>query len=934
MVGVAELRAPAFELPCEFARVYAASVTNEGSGDFADATFREFANGQKVFARYTLKKVLGRGGMGIVWLARDEELERDVALKFFPEMVIRDRAILTDLKREAKRCLELTHPHIVRIYDFVQDDRSGCIAMEYVDGDNLASMRCEKAQNVFEPAELSAWTRQMCEALEYAHHRARIIHRDLKPANLMVNQRGELKISDFGIARSLSDSMSRLTMEQGRSGTLVYMSPQQLAGERGSHLDDIYSLGATLYDLLTGKPPFYSGNIDRQIQERVAPSMTERRKEFNLEPAFVPPIWEQTVAACLAKDPAKRPQSTAEIANRLQLSLPTTRTISRSRTRPFKSIAIAAGLVAICLMIALAGWYFTKSQSKSAAAVSKTPSTSGATISEKSIAVLPLENLSEDKENAFFADGIQDDILTSLAKISDLKVISRASVMQYRGSAVTRNLRDIAQALGVANILEGTVRRVGNRALINVQLIDPHDGRQIWAERYDRTIADSIGLQGELATEIAAALKAKLAPEEKARLATKPTTNPEAYLFYLRALERSRTAASKEDAFAIDDLYAKAIELDPAFALAIARRSAWNSVMYTVGNRPQNKAAALALAAQALQLSPDLPEAHVALGLCFYRFEKNYSAALRELSTAAAGVLEPDILEYTAEIYCRQGRWREGLATYDRVQEIDPRHAHDGAASTRASLRDWPGAVAGYKRLLTIEPNNVSITLDLAHVIIDAGADLSAARKLLAAIPPGLHGPPGQPSMVDVSITQTRWDIEMLARDYAAAEKVLADYKGDEFIDPLVGVKTLNAGRLALARGDGDSAKLLFEKVKPIFEKYARDHPDFERTHARLGRLYAYLGRKDDAIRESLQAIELCPESKDAVDGPAYAVSLAFVYARTGEADQAITLIERLLVTPNGISLTDLRLNGDWDRLRSNPRFQKILTGPEPKTVY
>ena len=909
-------------------------MPNELSGEVPDVTLREFGGGQKIFGRYTLIKILGRGGMGIVWLARDEELEREVALKFFPEMVIRDRAILTDLKRETKRCLELTHPHIVRIYDFVQDDRSGCIAMEYVDGDNLAGMRCDKTNNIFEPGELSAWTSQMCEALEYAHNRARIIHRDLKPANLMVNQRGELKISDFGIARSLGDSMSRLTMEQGRSGTLVYMSPQQLAGERGSHLDDIYSLGATLYDLITGKPPFYSGNIDRQVHERVAPSMTERRKEFNLEPAFVPPIWEQTVAACLAKDPAKRPQSTAEVAQRLQLSLPQTHTVSPRANRPLKKIAVAGG-VAATFLVALAGWYFTKSRVEPAAPAAKTTPAQGATVSEKSIAVLPLENLSEEKENAFFADGIQDDILTSLAKINDLKVISRASVMQYRGVGVTRNLRDIAQALGVANILEGTVRRVGNRALINVQLIDPRNGRQIWAERYDRTIADSIGLQGELATEIAAALKAKLAPEEKARLAAKPTTNPEAYLFYLRALERERTGASKEDAFAVDALYAKAIELDTAFALAIARRSMWNNVMYTVGRRPENRATALALAAQALQLSPDLSEAHVALGLCFYWIEKDYPAALREFSTAAAaGALEPDVLGYTAEIYCRQGRWREGLATYDRVQEVDPRHVHDGGPSTRASLRDWPAAVAGYERLLAMEPNNIFLTLDLARLRLEPAGDFAAARKLLAGIPPGLHGAPGQPSMVDVSITQTRWDIAMLARDYAAAEKVLADYKGDEFIEPLVGVKTFDAARLALARGDADSAKSLFEKVRPIYETGVHDHPDFERSHARLGRLYAYLGRKDDAIRESLRAVELCPESKDAVDGPGYAATLALVYARTGEVDQAITLIERLLVTPNGISLTDLRLNLDWDPLRTNPRFQKILEGPEPKTVY
>src|SRR5436305_2135935 len=272
---------------------------------------------------------------------------------------------------------------------------------------------------VFEPSELSAWTSQICDALEYAHNRARIIHRDLKPANLMVNQRGEVKVSDFGIARSLSDSVSRLTMEQGRSGTLAYMSPQQLDGERGTHLDDIYSLGATLYDLLTGKPPFDSGNIDKQIHERAAPSMTERRKEFNIEPALVPPVWEEAVAACLAKDPAKRPQSTAEVANRL--SLPQTRTLRTRATRPLKKIAIIAGVAGACL-IAIAGWYFTKSKPRvqSAAFVSSTPAAQAAAASEKSIAVLPFENMSAEKEHAFFADGIQDDVLTTLGTVKEL----------------------------------------------------------------------------------------------------------------------------------------------------------------------------------------------------------------------------------------------------------------------------------------------------------------------------------------------------------------------------------------------------------------------------------------------------------------------------------------------------------------------------------
>src|SRR5216117_85554 len=295
--------------------------------------------------------------MGIVWLARDEELERDVALKFLPDLMIRDHAVFDQLKRETNRCLELTHPHIVRIHDFIHDERSGCISMEYVDGETLSNLRAEKEQKAFEPDEIATWMAQLCDALDYAHNRARVIHRDLKPANLMVNQRGDLKITDFGIARSLADPATRLTSEQGRSGTLVYMSPQQLSGDRSTHFDDIYSLGATIYELLTSKPPFYSGNIDRQICERVAPLMTERRKELDIEPASVPQVWEDAVAACLAKDPSRRPQSATDVAQRLQLpsGQKRIRTTARKSSK-WKPLLVTSVVAAFVLV--LAGVYF------------------------------------------------------------------------------------------------------------------------------------------------------------------------------------------------------------------------------------------------------------------------------------------------------------------------------------------------------------------------------------------------------------------------------------------------------------------------------------------------------------------------------------------------------------------------------------------------
>jgi serine/threonine protein kinase len=285
------------------------------------ATVRQFTANQRLFDRYVLSGILGRGGMGIVWRAVDEQLERDVALKFLPEMVAFDEQAVSDLKRETKKSQELRHHHIVQVYDFVSDKQNACISMEYVDGSTLSAIKARKPQHCFEVDEIRDWVEQLCEALAYAHRKARIVHRDLKPANLMVNSKGELKVTDFGIARSLTDSASMLTLACGTSGTLVYMSPQQLDGEKASHLDDIYSAGATLYELLTSKPPFYSGQIDRQIREKAPLSIDERRAELDLgSGAQVPPQWQEAIAACLAKDPAKRPQSANELSQRLGIT--------------------------------------------------------------------------------------------------------------------------------------------------------------------------------------------------------------------------------------------------------------------------------------------------------------------------------------------------------------------------------------------------------------------------------------------------------------------------------------------------------------------------------------------------------------------------------------------------------------------------------------
>ncbi len=304
--------------------------------DNLGATIDGLNDGQRVFGRFTLKRLLGRGAMGVVWQAHDESLARDVALKFLPERVARDQEAVENLKRETRRALELTHSRIVRIYDFVQDAQAAAISMEYIDGASLAALKLAQPGGHFEVEELRPLARQLCEALTYAHGEAKVIHRDLKPANLMLTSGGELKITDFGISAELADLGlvgTLATFSTGpapddpkatgpgtnSAGTPVYMSPQQMMGEKPAVADDLYSLGATLYELLTGKPPFYSGHVIAQVQEKVPPSVAQRRQELGLTSAApIPAAWEKTIAACLAKKPAQRPKSAAEIKERLE----------------------------------------------------------------------------------------------------------------------------------------------------------------------------------------------------------------------------------------------------------------------------------------------------------------------------------------------------------------------------------------------------------------------------------------------------------------------------------------------------------------------------------------------------------------------------------------------------------------------------------------
>jgi serine/threonine protein kinase/tetratricopeptide (TPR) repeat protein len=909
-------------------------VSDERSGSASDVTQREFVGGQRLLGRYTLIKILGRGGMGIVWLAHDEELERDVALKFLPDLIINDAAVLTDLKRETKRCLELTHKNIVRIYDFVHDERSGCISMEYIDGDTLSKLRCDKERKVFEAAELTDWMSQLCDALDYAHNYAHIIHRDLKPANLMVNQRGALKVSDFGIARSLGDSMSVITKAGGRSGTLAYMSPQQLEGERGTHLDDIYSLGASVYELLTSKPPFYVGNIDRQIRKKIPPSMTERRKEFNIEPALVSPVWEEVVAACLAKDPARRPQSTTEIAQRLQLaSLQIKPVTTVSAAGPKRKMFLGAGVAAL-LLCALAGWYFglLEPHRKPAAAISTPPQTTAPTppaIQEKSIAVLPFENRSEDKGNAYFAAGIQDEILTRLANLRELKVISRTSTEKYPSRP--QNLKAIGAELGVAAVLEGSVQKLANEAHINVQLINARTDEHIWAQSYDRTLEHVFAVEGEVAQSVANALKVKLLPARIEKLNALPTQTPEAYDLFLKgeyARQRAWMSGGYEQALKPAITYfPEAVALDPQFALAFAQLAETQLTEYHFGviddsakRMPELLASAKDNIDRALHLEPDLAAAHVALGHWHYWGKSDYAAGLAEFERALT--LDPHFSEASigiTGIALRQGRPDEVIAYVSKAIEFDPRNPRllRSLAMGYRMQKDYARAVESSSRAVALDPTSEIDAINLSQTIIKGKGDILAASNVLESVPTELQK--------NAAMAEHRVWLLMLSQDFTAAEKIVENLPAESWRSDWR--RPLLLGEIRRALGQKEGARESFQQARTLLTAAIAKEDSEPLMHADLALVDAGLGLAAEALREAGRAIDLQPVEKDALWGAQWLENLAEVNAQLGRTNEAIKLLERLLAMPNdSISVWQLKLEPSWDPIRNDPRFQKLAS--------
>jgi TolB-like protein/Tfp pilus assembly protein PilF len=544
---------------------------------------------------------------------------------------------------------------------------------------------------------------------------------------------------------------------------------------------------------------------------------------------------------------------------------------------------------------------------------------------DKSVAVLPFENLSDEKENAYFADGIQDDVLTNLSKISDLRVISRTSVMQYRGRP--SNVRDIGKALGVSNILEGSVRRSGNRVRVNVQLIDANTDEHVWANDYDRDVTDVFAIQSDLAREIANALQAKLSPAEKTQMTRKPTENGEAYLAFVQAHDLSCAMEDLTKLKQSEQLYERAIELDPNFALALARYSQLESWMLrTHDASSEHRQKARTLAERALQLQPDLPEAHLALGFSYYYGDNNYEAALKEFEIAQRALPnESEVYLAIGAIQRRQGKWAESTANLEKAVSLNPKDTWplQNLTYNYAMQRNFGAANKTVDRALELNPNGIGLWETKVKLAIAEKGDLGVYEQALEKVK---SRPMSSEEQLEVLSEQA--DLLLFKRKYQEVLQ-LAQSVPDEL---LTAVPSASAGKyyaIGIAQkglGDDAAARPAFMKAKNIFEEQLKQKPDDAGLHTQLAKVLAWLGEKDSAIAEAQRATDLRPESKDAFEGPRVTEDVAQVYAIIGDNARAIELLDGLLSRPTGVTLESLKVNPAWDPIRSDPAFAALFT--------
>ncbi len=877
---------------------------------------------------------LGRGAMGVTYRAHDTILQHAVALKVIDADLAAHPRAQARFLREARAAAGLRHPNIAGVFSLgVFPDGRCFYAMELVEGETLEE-RVRRDGPL--PVALALKIIEQVAGALAAAEKAGIVHRDLKPSNMMVipDREGQgalpvVKIIDFGLAKAAAATTTgqeaKLTMG-GFIGTPAFASPEQF--DPNAPLDvrsDIFSLGVTLWYLLTGNVPFIGHSL-AEIRNR---QINEQLPVVQLAEAGVPVRVVDLLRELLAVDLTRRPQSARALLERLREcreNLETFPAAQRSRRR----IHLIAAIVLVLLLGAAA--YFVPHR-----ASPPVPASMAAADEGKSIAVLPFENLSADQANAFFADGIQNEIITNLGRVAGLKVISRTSVISYRAASGSRTgLRETGRALGVAYLLEGSVQRAGDRVRINAQLIDARTEAQLWSKRYDRELADIFAIQDQLAEQIAADLHVELSPAERAAIKSPPTANVAAYDLHLRARQ---LLDAFEDSFQSHEMFPEAIRLleaavaqDPAFLRAWCDLAKAHLDLYWYGfdHTPERLARAGNALETAIRLNPDAGETHLALADYYYHGSRNYEGARTELALARLTLPNSSEVPYLAgTIDRRQNRWIESERNLRRTLELDPRNprTYFQLSINFRVQRRYTEAEKLLATALELRPGSVEVKQARARVKLDAYGQPDELCDTLAEL---LRD---HPESTD-DAANSKLECALCQHDSAAAESALALVPAAGI--PLKGANYPRAwfeGLVARALGDEPRAHAAFAKARIDAEQVVRAQPDFAFAHSVLGLIDAGLGNRDDAIREGKHAVELLPVTRDSIDGPELVINLAIIFAWLDEPELAMDQLEAAAAIPSLVSYGLLKLHPQWDPLRGNSRFEALVAKMAPASA-
>ena len=867
------------------------------------------------FGDYELLEEIGRGGQGVVYRAHQKSLNRTVALKVIGLGHWATEAHLKRFRREAEAAASLDHPFIVPIHEV--GERDGCcyFSMNFVEGGQLDEVVRRAPMSIRQAAELIA---KLARTVQYAHEHG-ILHRDIKPGNILLDVKGEPHLTDFGLAR-LMEAEGTVTRTLEVMGTPSYMAPEQAAGEttKFTKATDVYGLGAVFYELLTGHPPFTGGTTYETIRlvldtEPRAPRLLNPKVDRELSTICL---------KCLEKDPKRRYSSALALAEDLEhwlkhepIRAKRSGFFSHARKWVRRKPAVAALSASLVVLAAVMGWNVWKSELFRA-------------VPEKSIAVLPFENLSQNPDNAFFADGVQEEILTDLARIAELKVISRTSVMQYK-SGVQRDLPKIGHELGVANVLEGSVRRSGNRVRVNAHLVDARSHRELWGQSYDRDLADLFAIQSEIAMAIADELHAKLSPNEKSEIERPATNDITALALYTRAKQLLSTpsynVSSKPNLLQAVDLLNESVARDASFFRAYCQLAFVHDALYFFGL--DRTLARLAMAEAAIQaafrLRPDAGEAHLARAWNLYWGYLDYDDALAELKIAHETLPnDPQILHLTGLIQRRQGHWEESTRTFERAADLDPRNfgVLQSIEGNYATLGRYAEQQLWLGRILAFEPGDAVTKVILAAVDFESRADTQPLHQMIDSV--RATNPAAVPDI------EQWWLLYALAeRDAAAATDavIAAGENPISFGNDVLCNRPFVEGVIARMTKDEDKARSAFTAARAEQEKIIEAQPEFGPPWCVLGLIDAALGHKEEALREGRHAVELLPVEKDAVRGPALIKYLAMIAAWAGDKDLACQQLASIVRPPSPVTYGQLKLLPFWDPLRGDQRFEKIV---------